>query len=78
MIELKDLHAIIEETTQSLPGSVTAETDLAALDGWDSMGVVLFIDEIQSRAGVEVAVHDLRACSRSTDLLNLIQDLASK
>ena len=60
-----------------IPGAKEA-MPLAALDGWDSMGVVLFIDEIQSRAGVEVAVHDLRACSRSTDLLNLIQDLASK
>lgn len=73
MIEPSELHAILEETTQSLPGTIDEDTDLGGLDGWDSMGIVIFIDAIQARAGIELAVHDLRACSRSPEILALIR-----
>ena len=72
-MELEQLHALLEETTQSLPGTLTAETDLTLLDGWDSMGIVLFIDTVTARVGVELAVHELRGCTYSPDVLELIR-----
>lgn len=77
MLQLSELTQMIEEATQALPGSVSAETDLGSLDGWDSMGLVIFIDLAQSKAGVEVAVHDLRACAKPPDVLALIHKLAA-
>jgi hypothetical protein len=72
MLELSDVTAMIEEATQALPGSVSAATDLGSLDGWDSMGLVIFIELVQSRTGTELAVHDLRACSLAPEVLSLI------
>lgn len=71
-IELSDLTALIEEAVQALPGSVAPDTDLGTLDGWDSMGLVIFIELVQTKTGVELAVHDLRACSRPPEVVALI------
>jgi len=71
-LELSDLTALIEEAVQALPGRVAPDTDLGTLDGWDSMGLVIFIELVQSRTGVELAVHDLRACSRPPEVAALI------
>lgn len=76
-IESAELSALIEEAVQALPGSVQADTDLGTLDGWDSMGLVIFIELVQSKTGVELAVHDLRACSRPTEIVALIDGAAS-
>ncbi|MBI5432543.1 MAG: hypothetical protein HZA52_06915 [Planctomycetes bacterium] len=72
-----ELQAMIEEATQALPGTVTAATELGTLDGWDSMGLVIFIELVQSKAGVEIAVHDLRACARPTDVFALVHKVAA-
>lgn len=71
-IEIAELTALIEEAVQALPGSVEPDTDLGGLDGWDSMGLVIFIELVQTKTGVELAVHDLRACSRPPEVAALI------
>jgi acyl carrier protein len=73
MIEQNELNAMIEEATQALPGRVSAESELGALNGWDSMGLVIFIDLVHAKTGVELQVHDLRACARPPDILALIR-----
>ncbi len=71
-IELHELTALIEEAVQALPGRVAPDTDLGTLDGWDSMGLVIFVELVQQRTGVELAVHDLRACSTPPEIAALI------
>ena len=63
MIELETVAKLIEEATQSLPGAVGADTQLGALDGWDSMGMVVFMGLVREQSGVELTVHELRACA---------------
>jgi acyl carrier protein len=75
-IELSNLTALIEEAVQGLPGSVGPDTDLGSLDGWDSMGLVIFIELVQTKTGVELAVHDLRACTRPPEVAALIEEAA--
>jgi hypothetical protein len=77
MPTIEELNAMIEEATQALPGSVSAATDLGSLDGWDSMGLVIFIELAQSRTGLEIAVHDLRACSRPPEIAALLERMRS-
>jgi hypothetical protein len=40
------------------------------------MGLVIFIDQVKRRAEVELSVHELRACSRTGAILELIQKTA--
>ena len=75
-LAIDELTAMIEEAIQALPGSVSAATDLGTLDGWDSMGLVIFIELAQTRTGIELAVHDLRACSTATEVLVLLGGVA--
>lgn len=72
-----DLNAMIEEATQALPGSVSPQTELGTLDGWDSMGLVIFIELVQSRTGAELSVHDLRACAKPPEVLALVHKVAA-
>jgi hypothetical protein len=76
ILALDELLPLIEEAVQAMPGSVKADTDLGTLDGWDSMGLVIFIELVQGRTGVELAVHDLRACSTAPEVLALISGTA--
>lgn len=66
------MSSLIEEAIQALPGSVGGETQLGNLDGWDSMGLVIFIELVQERTGAVLAVHDLRACASPADVSVLI------
>lgn len=65
--------ATLEEATQSLPGAIAAETDLSGLDGWDSMGMVMFMGIVAEEHEVELSVHDLRTCTRASELFELIR-----
>jgi acyl carrier protein len=73
MISIEQLTGLVEEATQSTPGKVSAGTELASLDGWDSMGLVVFVELVQSQVDVELAVHELRACATPAEVLGLIQ-----
>jgi acyl carrier protein len=73
MIAIEQLTGLVEEATQSLPGKVGPDTELATLDGWDSMGLVVFVELVQSKVGVELAVHELRACATPAQVLELIR-----
>lgn len=77
MLSQPDLNAMIEEATQAMPGTVSAATELGTLDGWDSMGLVIFIELAQAKTGAEISVHDLRACARPPDVLALVNRVAA-
>jgi acyl carrier protein len=63
---------MIEEATQALPGAVAPEAPLGGLDGWDSMGMVIFLGLVKEEFEVELKVHDLRACANCHEVRELI------
>lgn len=73
MIELGQVVSMIEEATQAIPGSVATDCRLGDLSGWDSMGLVIFIELVQNETGVQLAVHELRACAIPAELVTLIE-----
>jgi acyl carrier protein len=77
MLAIADIASMIEEAIQAVPGTVDESTNLGSLTGWDSMGLVIFIELTQERAGKALAVHDLRACANCADVLRAIEAAAS-
>jgi len=71
-IPYEDLAPLLEESTQVEPGSVPAAMALLDLDGWDSMGMVMFIALVDERFGVELSVHDLHECKSAGELAERI------
>jgi len=78
MIEIQKTVELIEEATQALPGSVAADTPLGSLDGWDSMGMVIFLGLVKEEIDVELKVHDLRACTDCSAVRDLVQRIAAE
>ena len=68
--------ALLEEAIQAPDGSLTRELVLREVEGWDSMGAVLFIGLVKEHLSVELTVHDLRESTRVGDLLDRVQELA--
>lgn len=66
---------LLEEATLSDPGAINAEESLHEVEGWDSMGMVMFISLVGERYGVELTVHDLRECSTAEALAARIGEL---
>jgi acyl carrier protein len=72
VLSLADLVALLEEATQALPGAIAADTELAGVDGWDSMGMVVFMGLVKERTGIELRVHELGACADARAVLDLV------
>jgi acyl carrier protein len=68
--------ALLEEATLSTPGQVQEGTSLAGLDGWDSMGMVVFMGLVKEQLGVELVVHDLRGCETPVEVRALVKKVA--
>ncbi len=66
---------LLEEATLSDPGAIDVEESLHEVEGWDSMGMVMFISLVGERFGVELTVHDLRDCSTAAALAGRIREL---
>lgn len=50
---------LLEESTQAEPHSLSPEQFLRDIEGWDSMGMVMFIGLAKEKLGAELSVHDL-------------------
>ena len=69
--------ALLEESIQAQPGSLSPTGTLADLNGWDSMGMVTFVGEAFDRVQIELGVDDLQACVTVADLVALLSRRAS-
>lgn len=63
----------LEDATQNLPGTINIDAPLAAVEGWDSMGVVALITLLHERHEVELHIEDLQACATVRDLFELLR-----
>ena len=60
--------AMLEEATLADAGSLAADGPLLGMEGWDSMGMVMFIHLVQERFGFELSIADLRDCETAAEL----------
>ena len=65
---------LIEESTQSIPGTIVETTDLEAMDEWDSLSMVMFISLVDEEVGVELDADDIQAGGTPLKLLAAIAD----
>ena len=70
---MQGLIADIEDATQNLPGKIGPDTILRRIEGWDSLALVAFIEAVDERYGIEVAVEDLTECETVADLHAMLQ-----
>lgn len=63
----------IEDATQSLPGLFGPDAVLETVEGWDSLGMALFIGIVAERTGVELAIEDLQECTTVRDLQAMLE-----
>lgn len=73
-ITVQAVARFLEEAIQAPRGQVEAETVLAGLGGWDSMGMVNFVWLIEQQTGVKLRVRDLRCCPTPRSLTQFIHD----
>jgi acyl carrier protein len=67
------LTELLEEATQSPESSLDADLQLEAVDGWDSMGAVMFLGLVREHFRLELSVYDLRDCITVGELTGRIE-----
>ncbi|MBJ01934.1 MAG: hypothetical protein CMK00_03590 [Planctomycetes bacterium] len=77
-ITIEQTVSMLEEATLSNPGAVSSDSSLAQLDGWDSMGMVVFMGLVKEQLGVELVVHDLRGCATPAAVRELVEKVAGQ
>ena len=69
---VQQIVTLLEMSIQAPPGSIRPESSLQELNGWDSMGMVMFVGEAFDRIRAEVGVDDLQTCVTVRDLVALV------
>lgn len=68
---------LLEEATMSDPGAIRPNASLLDHEGWDSMGMVMFISLVKERFGIELSAHDLRESTTAESLRARIESYVS-
>lgn len=68
--------ALLEEATQAEENALDEQLVLQGLEGWDSMGMVMFIGLVSEQLGVDLSVHDLRESVTVADLIGCVEKKA--
>ena len=63
---------LLEEATQSVPGTIDARTEMAATSVWDSLSKVEFITLVMAVTGIELAADDLENAGTPAELTDVI------
>lgn len=74
-VETTDIAALLEEATMSDEGAIAPEASLPDMEGWDSMGMVMFISLVTEKYGVELSAHDIRECTTAEALAERVAEL---
>lgn len=61
-MELREIITALEDATQTLPGQIDADTDLVSVSGWDSMGVVSFVELMGEACRIELQAEAVAQC----------------
>ncbi len=73
-MEMSQFFTLLAVVVNEIPAAIKPETELSSLAGWDSMGVVLWIAEIDEKFGVILQPRQLADCQTARDLADLLGD----
>lgn len=65
---------MLAECFNEAAGSLQPDTQRDAIAGWDSMGALMFMAELDERFGVELDAETSRSMSRVSDALQFLRD----
>jgi acyl carrier protein len=72
-IPLADALGMLAECFGTDPGGLAAETERAAIPGWDSMGALMLMAELDDRFGLELTAEASRSMRKVGDVLAFLR-----
>jgi len=72
-ISITDLLALIEQQLNAEPNTITIDMQLADIKGWDSMGVLLLMAELDDRLGITLESDVLANLKSVKDVVNAVK-----
>lgn len=72
-ISSTDLLALIEQQLNAEPNTISIDMQLADIKGWDSMGVLLLMAELDDRLGITLAPDVLANLKSVKDIVNAVK-----
>ena len=73
-ITIPELVGVIEQLLNTEPGLLTATTLLADVPGWDSMGVLLLMAELDERFGITLGETTLASLHDTSDIVAVVRN----
>lgn len=67
-----DAIAMLAECFMAQPGELTPQTPREAVPGWDSMGALMLIAELDERFGIELSAETSRKMKQVSDVLDFL------
>ncbi|MEM7707631.1 MAG: acyl carrier protein [Pseudomonadota bacterium] len=64
---------LIADLLAEEPSSLQPDTPLESLEGWDSMGALMIMAEMDERFGLTVTEEDLSAMKTGADFIDLLK-----
>ena len=64
---------MLEEAFAADPGTLSADMARTDLPGWDSMGALMLIAELDSRFGIILTPEQSKSMARVSDVLDLLR-----
>jgi acyl carrier protein len=73
-MSINELCTLLAKVVNEEPAAISPETILASLPAWDSLGVVMWIAEIDETFGVTLQAKQITECRTTRDLAALLGD----
>lgn len=64
---------IIEETLKVAPGSITAETQIADVEEWDSLAHVMILGALEEQLGLSIPLEEAMEMTSVSEILELAE-----
>lgn len=74
VITEKQAFEMIAEVFEENESSITVDRAIDTIDGWDSIGILTFMAELDSRFGVTVSTDEFEKLSTINDVLELLKN----
>lgn len=73
MIHLQDALDLIATVFGEREGSMTAETQSSSIAGWDSMGTLMLLAELDEKFGIHLEESEIYALKSVGDILRVLE-----
>jgi len=73
-MNITEFCALLAKVVNEEPVAISPDTTLSSLPGWDSVGVVMWIVEVDEIFGVTLQAKQIAGCKTARDLAVLLGD----